>query len=57
MACHGVVGGIVDDSGVGGVTCSSSVDAFSGDSSLDMVVQGNIRAAFEKKIYIYLVRA
>ena len=31
MACHVVVGGIVDDSG------RASVDAFSGDSSLDMV--------------------
>ena len=35
MACHVDVGGIADDSGA----CSSSVDAFSGDSSLDMVVR------------------
>ena len=36
MACHVVVGGIVDDDD--SATCSSSVEVCSGDSSLDMVV-------------------
>ena len=37
MACHVVVGGIVDDDD-DSATCSSSVEVCSGDSSLDIMV-------------------
>lgn len=45
MACHVVVGGIVDAS----ATCSSSAGDFSGNSSLDMVVKEMIERRLKKR--------